>query len=322
MQHPPLWRKLQKENFTNLQKLVEFLQICPTSLLAQPKFPLNVPRRLAEKMQKGTLEDPLFKQFVPQNDEMSIRASDFLDPVSDQDFKLTERLLKKYPRRALLMPTSSCAMHCRYCFRKNYPYEKSGGSFETELRLLKEDTSIYEVILSGGDPLSLSDHVLESLMEGLEAIPHIKLLRFHTRFPVGIPERIDASFLELLKNCRMQIVFIIHCNHPHELDEDVLKALKKVQCLGIPVLNQSVLLKGVNDSQDVLQTLFEKLIFHGIMPYYLHQLDPVTGSSHFEVDQDTGKALIASLRDSMPGYGIPHYVKEIPHRNSKTVTSD
>ncbi len=322
MRNPPLWRTVQKQNFTNATQLAEFLQLDPSSLLAKPKFPLNIPRRLALKMKKGCLEDPIFKQFVPSNNETIGRASDCLDPVSDQDFKLSERLLKKYPRRALLMPTSSCAMHCRYCFRQNYPYEKSHGSFEKELRLLKEDPSIYEVILSGGDPLSLSDRVLGDLISGLEAIPHLKLLRFHTRFPIGIPERIDQSFLELLENCRMQVVFIIHCNHPRELDEDVLRALKEVQKLGIPVLNQAVLLKGINDSPETLEALFEKLVFHGIMPYYLHQLDRVSGSSHFEVDQKEGKALISALRERMPGYAVPYHVKEIPHRNCKTITSD
>ena len=209
-------------------------------------------------------------------------------------------------------------MHCRYCFRQNFAYEKETLDFRKELEELAQDPSLTDIILSGGDPLSLSHLTLERLIKDLDAIPHLKKLRFHTRFPMGIPERIDEAFLNLLTHIRMQTIFIIHCNHPNELDEDVLAALKKIQKLGIPVLNQCVLLSGVNDSLVTLHELFEKLTNHGILPYYLHQLDQVKGASHFEVEENRGRALIDALTAKLPGYAIPKYVREVPGKMSKT----
>ncbi len=317
----PLWRQIQKENFHSMNALMDFLELSSElrlHVLSSSHFPLNLPRRLAEKIQKNSLNDPILRQFVPLIDEQIESFKFVLDPVQDKEFCKTPKMLKKYKGRALLVTTSACAMNCRFCFRQNFPYETKDKSFEKEIELLKEDDSIEEVILSGGDPLSLGDGALSSLFSMLELIPHIKRIRFHTRFPIGIPERIDASFLSLLASCSKQIFFVIHTNHPKELDQDVLGVLRKVLRLGIPVLSQTVLLRGVNDEEEVLLSLCKTLVNGGIIPYYLHQLDPVQGASHFEVSDEKAVSLVRFLRENMSGYGVPSLVREEPYRLSKT----
>jgi EF-P beta-lysylation protein EpmB len=318
---PSPWRLIQKENFVNVADLADFLQLSADqkeSLLSLPKFPLSLPRRLAEKMEKGSISDPLFLQFVPLKKELD-RAMGFIaDPVCDVSFQKSGKLLQKYEGRVLLVTTGACAMHCRYCFRQNFDYEVARKGFAEELEFIRADESIAEVILSGGDPLSLSDRILADLFEGLNQIEHVKRIRFHTRFPIGIPERINDQFLSILSGVKKQVWFLLHSNHPAELDSDVLGAMKRIQRLGIPVLNQSVLLAGVNDSFEVLKELCLRLVDHGIQPYYLHQLDQVEGASHFLVDVDQGKGIMNRLRESMSGYGVPIFVKEVAGRLSKT----
>lgn len=310
------WREIQRQNFTSWEKLAAFLQLATNGPVIKSRFSLNLPLRLAQKIKKRDWDDPILKQFLPHRLEM-VKNPEFTDdPVGDQHSQQSEKLLKKYQGRALLICTSSCAMHCRYCFRQNFPYETQGG-FDDELRLIEQDASLTEIILSGGDPLSLADRVLEELLHRLDQISHLKRVRFHTRFPIGIPERIDTPFLEILANRRLQVIFVIHCNHPQELDDDVAKALKKIQCLGIPVLNQAVLLQGVNDSVEVLKELCEKLADAGVLPYYLHQLDKVQGAAHFEVDEQKGQALIDELTTLLSGYAVPKYVKEVSGHPSK-----
>lgn len=309
------WREIQKTNFSRLSDLASYLEV---ELDPASRFPLNLPRRLAEKMPKRTLEDPLTRQFVPVPDEKKNPLGFSKDPVQDTSFCKSDKLLQKYRGRALLLTTSACAMHCRYCFRQNYPYAPK-TPFEEELKLIEDDPTLHEVILSGGDPLSLSDRDLGALLKKLDAIEHIQLIRFHTRFPIGIPERIDESFLSLLSHCRSQVIFVIHANHARELDSDVTSALKSVQKLGIPVLAQTVLLKGVNDSTAALKELFLKCVENGIVPYYLHQLDRVEGAAHFEVDPKVGKTLLKELRAKLPGYAIPRFVQEIPGKQGKTL---
>ena len=317
----PLWRKIQRENFTSLEKLCTYLELNSdqiSQLTESKKFPLNLPSRLAAKIEKGTLNDPLFKQFVPLHEE-NHSSDDFVkDPVGDCNASQSAKYLKKYAGRVLLMPTGACAMHCRYCFRQNYSYAPYQSGLSQELAWIDQDPSIKEVILSGGDPLSLTNDSLQEILHSICAISHVERIRFHTRFPIGIPERIDKTFLALLEACSKQVWFIIHCNHPRELDLDVLASLKKIQKLGIPVLNQSVLLKGVNDCVDTLQALCEKLAANGIFPYYLHQLDRVERAAHFEVSQTQGRQLIQELNKRLSGYAVPKYVQEIPGEPSKT----
>lgn len=320
----PRWREVQRKNFTNLNKLIDFLELDPSNrrfLEAAPKFPLNLPLRLAEKIEKNNLEDPILLQFVPLIDPMRVGIEEkntVLDPTSDLSFQKSEHLLQKYAMRALILTTSACAMHCRYCFRQNFPYSTIKNSFQEELQLIKQDSSLKEIILSGGDPLSLSNQSLSELIENLDEIPHLRRLRFHSRFPIGIPERIDEGLLAILNKTRLQVIFVTHVNHARELDEEVLSALKMIQKLGVLVLNSSVLLKGVNDRVSILEELSNLLSDHGILPYYLHALDPVRGSSQFDVPIDIGKKLINELQECLSGYSVPKFVKEIPFEKSKT----
>lgn len=288
-------------------------------ILTSPSFALNLPLRLAQKMKKGDWKDPLLLQFLPLQSELNDHALFVSDPVLDINFKKTPKLLHKYSGRALLLCTSACAMHCRYCFRQNFPYEKTNLDFKQELKELNQDQSLTEIILSGGDPLSLSNERLKSLLQELNQIPHIQKIRFHTRFPIGIPERIDDAFIHTLSSLDKQVIFVIHSNHPQELDNAVFSALKRVQKLGIPLLCQTVLLHQVNDSVEVLADLFTNLSNQGILPYYLHQLDRVKGTAHFETTKEKGKELMQQLSAKLPGYCVPKYVQEIPNQPSKTV---
>lgn len=319
---PPEWRLIMRRNFTHWEKLADYLKLDLNqrqTICANPRFPLNIPLRLAEKIEKGTLNDPILRQFLPTNLENTLVPDFIKDPVGDCISRKSSKLLHKYHGRALLVCTSACAMHCRYCFRQNFDYETEDPTFTKELELLAEDSSIKEVILSGGDPLSLSDRTLKQLLDNICTIPHVRRIRFHTRFPIGIPERINEAFLDLLRGISCQVWFVIHTNHSRELDEEILDSLKSIQQLGIPVLNQSVLLRGVNDHIDILTQLCEKLIDNGIIPYYLHQLDRVQGAAHFEVTEAEGLLLTAELEKRLPGYGIPKYVREESGEASKIV---
>lgn len=319
------WRAIQKNNFSSWKPLIDFLELDAENareVLQRSRFSLNLPRRLAEKIEKNNLDDPILKQFVPLREELISSAGFSCDPVGDTSSQKTTKLLQKYVGRALLVCTSSCAMHCRYCFRQNFPYDTSDKLFDEELEAIAQDCTLEEIILSGGDPLSLSDALLQQLLQALTSINHVQRIRFHTRFPIGIPERIDDSFLQILASTKAQIIFVIHVNHPRELDEDVIASLKKIQKLGIPVLNQAVLLKGVNDNLLTLKTLFETLINNGILPYYLHQLDQVQGAAHFEVAEDIGLSLLQQLRSCLPGYAIPQYVREVAGEPSKSPIID
>ncbi|MBA3721620.1 MAG: KamA family radical SAM protein [Parachlamydiaceae bacterium] len=319
--HSESWKKILRQNFTRLDILTDFLELNEeqkNSLIDKPHFSLNIPLRLAQKIKKGTLDDPIFRQFVPLKEESSIRDDFFSDPVGDAQFCRESKLLHKYEGRVLLVCTSACAMHCRYCFRQNFDYDNQDRTFKSELNIIANDSTIREVILSGGDPLSLSNEILKPLLTKLNDIPHIKRIRFHTRFPIGIPERIDANFLSILENLQKQIWFVIHVNHPQELDLDIFFYLKKLQLIGCILLNQSVLLKNVNDNPDTLKELCEVLVDQGILPYYIHQLDRVKGTSHFEVSEEYGRELLKQISRSLPGYAVPKYVKEIIGESYKT----
>ena len=307
------WRSVLRTNFRDVAQLAQFLEL---EQLHAPKFPLNIPRRLAAKCKKGTLDDPILRQFVPLPEESELHPDFVLEPVHDSDFAEAGALIHKYQGRSLIVTTGVCAMHCRYCFRQNYDYDSKSTRFEEELKELQQ-ADITEVILSGGDPLSLSTRELSELLQKIEQIPHIEVIRFHTRFPIGIPERVTPDLLALLARQKKQVIFVVHVNHARELDEEVLSALKNIQRLGIPVLNQSVLLRGVNDNVECLATLSRTLIANGIIPYYLHQLDRVQGAHHFEVPKQTGIQLIEQLRQQLPGYAVPSFVQEIPGMASK-----
>jgi EF-P beta-lysylation protein EpmB len=314
------WRQVLLRNFTRWDRLADFLELSTEQrqqLLPHAHFPLKLPYRLAEKVVKGTVDDPILRQFLPVKEELHQTPGFTCDPVGDQPARKTHRLLHKYEGRALLVASGACAMHCRFCFRRNFDYGETPLNYEQELEQVRQDSSVTEMILSGGDPLSLSNAALERLFQQLDQIPHLHRVRFHTRFPIGVPERVDKEFLDILSKTRLQTWFVIHCNHARELDEEILSALKSIQKLGIPVLCQTVLLRGVNDQLETLKMLYETLIDQGILPYYLHQLDRVEGAAHFEVSIDRGRELVRQLSECLPGFGVPKYVQEIAGQPSK-----
>lgn len=320
---PADWQLLLRQNFTRWERLADFLELDGTQrkdILEKSHFPLNLPLRLAQKIVKGTLDDPILRQFLPTKQEEQQVEGFTADPVGDNQCRVASKLLHKYQGRVLLICTSACAMHCRYCFRQQFDYNVKDHIFAEELKMIANDDSINEVILSGGDPLSLSDNVLSNLFDGLSAIPHVKRIRFHTRFPIGIPERINSSFVKMMqKHVKRQIWFILHCNHPSELDEEVLAKMKLLQKEGVVVLNQSVLLKDVNDDVNTLKALCLKLVDNGILPYYLHQLDRIQGAAHFEVPESIGVELMRALSKHISGYALPRYVREITGEPGKTI---
>lgn len=315
------WRSILRRNFTRVEALADFLELNEedrAQLIVRSNFPLHVPLRLAQKMMKGTLEDPLVRQFLPTQNELQHDPQFVFDPVCDADYQHGGKLLRKYEGRVLLVCTSACAMHCRYCFRQHFAYDSSKG-FDEELGQIEKDLSIQEVILSGGDPLSLSDETLAALLGRIAKMKHIRRIRFHTRFPIGIPERIDEEFLSLIASLPQQVYFVIHCNHPRELDQEIIDRLKAMQRLGCHILNQAVLLKGVNDDVLTLQQLAEQLVNNGILFYYLHQLDRVQGAAHFEVDEEKGRYLVGEIAKKLPGYAVPKYVREVAGEAHKVV---
>ncbi|EFB42078.1 MULTISPECIES: KamA family radical SAM protein [Parachlamydia] len=318
---PDHWKIILRQNFTQWKKLADFLELDPSiqqEIFKRPSFPLNLPKRLAEKIKKNTLDDPILKQFLPTLAEQKQLAGFTLDPVGDTQFTKAPKLLHKYNGRALIVCTSACVMNCRFCFRQNFDYEVQEKGFQKELELIAADETLQEIILSGGDPLSLSDTVLVHLLDALSHIKHVKRVRFHTRFPIGIPERIDDAFLNLFENRPFITWFVLHTNHPNELDDHIFHHLHLLQRKGVILLTQSVLLKGVNDCPKVLCELFNQLVNRGIIPYYLHQLDRVQGGAHFEVSEERGKELIQEIAKSLPGYAVPKYVREIAGEPNKT----
>ncbi|MFI5342763.1 MAG: KamA family radical SAM protein [Chlamydiales bacterium] len=315
------WKLIFRNNFRHLDVLADFLELTEeqsSHLSRLAPFSLNVPLRLAQKMEKGNINDPLFRQFVPFEEELIFHPSFKRQPIEEASFRSQGKLLHKYQGRVLILCSSACAMHCRYCFRQHFPYEIEQKGFHQELQAIRQDTSIHEVILSGGDPLSLSDEVLDNLLQDLAAMDHVKRIRFHTRFPIGIPERIDAGFLKVIQAYPKQIYIVLHINHPNELDQELFDHLKGLQRLGVILLNQAVLLRGVNDHASVISHLCEQLIDQGILPYYLHQLDRVEGAAHFEVSEQEGLKLLLEASKGLPGYGVPKYVREIPGEPFKT----
>ncbi len=318
----PSWQKLLANVIRDTDTLLVLLELDPKALHYRPKnFPLRVPHSYVNKMQKGNWNDPLLRQVLPIELETVKNTHFMLDPVGDENSVQQKGILQKYHGRALILTTSHCPIHCRFCFRQHFPYDEHQAirhEWADCVTALAEDSSISEVILSGGDPLSLSDARLQTLCTQLEAIPHIKRLRIHTRFPLVLPERIDSAFITWLSNLSLQVVMVIHANHANELCHQTPAALLRLQQAGILLLNQSVLMKGVNDDTTTLINLSNALIRHHVVPYYLHVLDRVQGATHFEVDESIAIALIKQLRTLLPGYMVPKLVREIAGETSKT----
>jgi EF-P beta-lysylation protein EpmB len=270
------------------------------------------------------VNDPLLKQVLPLSDESLDLPGFTTDAVGDGESHRAPGLLQKYAGRALMIATGACAVHCRYCFRRHYPYEdepRRMSDWEPAFAALEADESIHEVLLSGGDPLMLTDTRLSDLVRRLEAIPHLRRLRIHSRLPIVLPDRITLSLIDVLRGTRLTPIFVVHANHPNEIVDDCEQALSTLVRNGITTLNQSVLLRGINDDAATLAELSERLINIGVVPYYLHQLDRVAGTAHFEVEPSTGAALIGKLRRRLPGYAVPQYVREITGAEHKTPVS-
>jgi EF-P beta-lysylation protein EpmB len=266
--------------------------------------------------------DPLLRQVLPLGEEVVPQAGFVADPVGDDSAKLSAGLLQKYQSRALLITTGACAVHCRYCFRRHFPYSESPRSpadWQPALDRIAADPAIDEVLLSGGDPLTLVDAQLAELARRIADIPHVQRLRIHTRLPIVIPQRVTEELIGWLRGTRLAPIVVVHANHPQEIDEVAAAALSRLVDRGIPVLNQAVLLRGVNDNAEALIGLSRRLVRLRVMPYYLHQLDRVAGAAHFEVPIARGLELIELLRRALPGYAVPRYVQEIAGENHKHV---
>jgi len=311
------WQQALAEAIRDPSELLNILGL-PETLIAnhQPvsqQFPMRVPRSYAARMEHGNPNDPLLRQVLPMGEENLAVAGFTVDPVGDLAAVKQQGLLQKYQGRVLLMTTPACAIHCRYCFRRHFPYsDHSGrqGEWYKVAQQIADDPTIHEVILSGGDPLSLADDNLGALITLLNQIPHLKRLRIHSRQPIVLPERITPQLLQQLADSPLNTVCVVHCNHAQEIDQHVVTALQALHQTGTTLLNQAVLLKGVNDSVDALCELSEALFEQQVMPYYLHLLDRVAGAAHFEVTEVEAKALMKEVRERLPGYLVPQLVRE------------
>jgi EF-P beta-lysylation protein EpmB len=287
---------------------------------AAKSFPLRVPLSFAASMQKGNPDDPLLRQVLPVKDELLAYPGFSNDPVGDLPSATQTGVLHKYHGRVLFINTGSCAINCRYCFRRNFPYADLQLGKQDEnagIRYIQENPDITEVILSGGDPLLLSDARMAKLFVQLSAIKHLKRIRIHSRLPIVLPARITEDLINTLSQCGKQVVIVVHCNHANEINSRVITAFKLLRNKGITLFNQSVLLKGVNDNVAVLCELSEQLFSHGIIPYYLHLLDKATGTGHFDVSETVATDLIKQVQATLPGYLVPKLVKELPGALSK-----
>lgn len=323
-QAPARWQELWRDAIRDPAELLALLGLpglaARVSADAAAQFRLRVPRGFAARMRHGDPGDPLLRQVLPLDDEDRVVPGFGLDAVGDLAASGGPGIVHKYDGRALLVATGSCAIHCRYCFRRHYPYGEqtaAAGQWRAALDYLAADPSIAEVLLSGGDPLSLSTAKLAEFTDALAGLAHVRRLRLHTRLPVVLPERVDAALLGWLSSLPQQVVVVVHANHANEIDAGVALALGRLREAGATVLNQSVLLRGVNDSVPALADLSERLFEAGVLPYYLHLLDRVAGSAHFEVPEDEARQLHEALTARLPGYLVPRLVREVAGAPSK-----
>jgi len=348
------WQQVLKDAVRDPLELCRLLELPrryeTSAMLSARLFPVFAPRGFIGRMRKRDVRDPLLRQVLPLAEEQLTVQGFSADPLEEFDQFSGHKpgrpnpdgpnpdgsgisepapagssgLLDKYRNRVLMVATGACAVHCRYCFRRHFPYStgpRSPEDWRPALAQIAQDSSIHEVILSGGDPLTLVDGHLAELAKGLARIGHVRRLRVHTRLPIVIPERVTGELLDWLRGTRLVPVVVVHANHAAELSADVAMALAALVDAGVPVLNQSVLLRGVNDNLTALVELCERLVDLRVIPYYLHQLDRVAGAAHFEVDEPTGRRLMAELRTRLPGYAVPRYVREVPGEPNKTVIS-
>ena len=322
---PQDWRQILAESYRDLDKLLEFLQIDPderqSANIASQDFSLLVPGPYADLIEPGNPKDPLLLQVLPQAAELHSPAGYVTDPLAEKHANIQQGIIHKYRGRVLLLAASGCAVNCRYCFRRHFPYQENRVSrqqWQQTLEYVARDNSIEEVILSGGDPLMLQDHHLSELIDQIEAIPHVQRLRIHTRLPVVIPQRITPELCQRLKDSRLLSSCVLHINHPNELSALHRNYYQALRDANVTLLNQAVLLRQVNDQLSVLSELSKQLFEFGILPYYLHLLDPVKGASHFDIPQQEAVALHQQLMCELPGYLVPKLVREEGGKAHKT----
>jgi EF-P beta-lysylation protein EpmB len=318
----PSWQAALQTAVRDPAELLRLLELAPDALSAPADvaFPLLVPRGFVARMRKGDSHDPLLRQVWPHAAELASVAGFTADPVREQALAAAG-VIRKYPGRALLIASGACPLHCRYCFRRDFPYQThlaARADWTAAVEELRRAPDVREAILSGGDPLSLSNRRLGELVARLADTP-LTTLRIHTRFPIALPERVDDGLLRVLRATRLRTVLVVHANHANELDTGVERALAALRPALTALLNQSVLLRGVNDDADALACLSERLFSCGVLPYYLHLLDRVAGAAHFEVDEQTAIRLVAEMRARLPGYLVPRLVRETPQELSKTL---
>jgi len=318
------WQKDLRDVVTEPEKLLSLLNIAPEDYLqhfkARKLFPVRVPLSFIKRMKKGDFDDPLLKQVMPLSNEFLLAEGYTADPLHEHD-TVAEGLLHKYKNRVLMIVKTACAVNCRYCFRRHFPYQDNSPNkkrWQSALDYISAHNEISEVIFSGGDPLMANDDHLAWLIEQIERIPHVSRLRIHSRLPVVIPSRITGKLVHLLKNSRLKATMVLHINHPNEINQELIEALEPLRAARVPLFNQSVLLRGVNDEAQILVSLSEQLFDAGIQPYYLHLFDAVQGAAHFDVAEADAIAIVKSMLASLPGFLMPKLVREIAGQANKT----
>lgn len=317
------WQRQLNDLITQPQELAQLLQL-PTEALcnqACDQFELRLPRRMLDKIEPGNIDDPILRQFLPQALELSSPPHYSSDPLNEANTNPVPGLIHKYYGRVLITATGQCAVNCRYCFRRHFNYQDNrlnGQAWQQVLAYVSADSTINEVIFSGGDPLAVSNGQLQRWLAALSLIPHVKRVRIHSRLPVVIPARLDRGLRDTLANSRLQVVLVLHSNHPRELDPELASGLAELSGIGVRLFNQAVLLRGVNDCVDTLAALCEGLFDMGVTPYYLHLLDPVKGAAHFEVAPAKAQQIHRQLQAQLPGFLVPKLVQEIPGEAGKS----
>lgn len=320
-----VWRNELAQCLSSLDDLLDGLGLTrndvglgPDAETAEQIFRLRVPRGFASRIRAGMPSDPILLQILPTDSEVLEIPGFGPDPVGEQAMISGGGVVHKYRGRALVVLTGVCAIHCRYCFRRHFPYERA-GDISQAVASVAADPSISEVILSGGDPLLVSDSRLGKMLADIESIRHVRRIRIHTRLPVVLPQRVDNGLVEVLSATKLPLVVVIHANHAQELSEEVKIACGALAAVGITLLNQTVLLAGINDDVGSLTDLSERLFDFGVLPYYLHLLDPVAGAAHFDVAEAKARKLMAEVAAQLPGYLVPRLVRDVEGAPAKVV---
>jgi L-lysine 2,3-aminomutase len=319
------WKQSLQQSIRTVDELLNLLKISePLSIDIDPYFPLRVPREFVAKMLPQDPKDPLLLQILPLKEENVEVPLYTTNPVHDAEAIMRPGLIHKYPSKVLFTLTGACAVHCRFCFRRHYPYQENipnQAQWEQNISYIQANPNIKEVIFSGGDPLSIADDKLAALVQMVDKIPHVQILRIHTRFPVMIPSRITKPLLDAIGTSRLKTVIALHINHPNEIDDHLTAAVNALKARGYTVINQAALLKGVNDNSDTLIELSYRLFQAGILPYYINVLDKVAGAHHFDIPLSEAKTLMQAQRDNLPGYLMPKWVVDVSGKGHKSKVS-